>query len=116
MDGEHFSGEVVCRSCGHEWVAIAPVSASGVIPLECPNCGHLNQIAVPTPPLHFVVSHFNQATWLKPSRPVRRQEAIALLSEALFMLNSSDAAVLLPEDCTLQAWLTVNDGQLPPEQ
>lgn len=32
----HLSGEAICTSCRHEWVAVAPV---GVDDMECPACG-----------------------------------------------------------------------------
>ncbi|WP_051261517.1 helix-turn-helix domain-containing protein [Desulfovibrio inopinatus] len=34
----HVSGEAICLSCKHEWVAVVPV---GTTWLKCPNCGLL---------------------------------------------------------------------------
>lgn len=30
------TGWVVCKNCGHEWVAVRP---TGLLTLECPQCG-----------------------------------------------------------------------------
>ena len=30
---------VACLSCGHDWVAVKPVTARPQQPLECPSCG-----------------------------------------------------------------------------
>lgn len=32
------AGEARCDTCGHDWVAVAPV---GALPLECPVCGDM---------------------------------------------------------------------------
>ena len=37
----HHEGEAVCLACGHEWVAVAPVS---VFELECGECGTLRGV------------------------------------------------------------------------
>lgn len=33
----HASGEAICMTCGHEWVAVAPITG-GAHQLECPEC------------------------------------------------------------------------------
>ena len=33
--GPHLSGRAICKECGHEWVAVAPV---GTVELKCPKC------------------------------------------------------------------------------
>lgn len=35
----HKTGKVCCKTCGHSWVAIAPL---GMHELECPSCGSFN--------------------------------------------------------------------------
>lgn len=37
----HWSGEAICTSCGHEWVAVVPMSADSEC-IECPSCSKFN--------------------------------------------------------------------------
>ena len=67
-------------------------------------------------PLHLIVSHFNGATWVKPSRPCSRHRAMGLLSDALYMMQASDCRTLDPAECPLRAFLTVDQDQTIPEE
>lgn len=46
--GQWLSGPAVCLACGHEWEAVAPLSAD-LSKLECPRCGAMSG-SLPGPP------------------------------------------------------------------
>lgn len=60
-------------------------------------------------PFHLIVSYMHGATWLKPTRPVHRFMLMGILQEALTYLTNSTEDYLSPQDCLLEAYLTVND-------
>jgi len=63
------------------------------------------------PSCHLIVSQMNNAIWIKPTRKVSRIHLAGLVSQASFMLASSDCEFIHPEDCRLKAFLTVDDSQ-----
>lgn len=40
-DEPHLTGEAVCTTCGHKWMAVAPV---GTVHLTCPECSRLQGV------------------------------------------------------------------------
>ena len=90
--------EVCCLNCGHQWVAVHPDAKL----LECSSCGFMNNSNRHSPPpFHMVISRVNDATYLKPSRPISRVHLIGFLTEAIGMLTSSDRVIMRPQDCSL---------------
>ena len=61
----------------------------------------------------MIVSDMNGALWIKPSRPVPVSKLKLMLLDALNLLSRGNArsVVITPEDCQLQAWITVNTDQ-----
>ncbi len=98
----------VCQHCKHQWAAVCPADTES---LECPSCGGYTAIAemsdILNPPVHLVISRFDDATYLKVSRQCDRLYLAGLLSEALFMVNSSGCSVVKPGDCQLNVILSV---------
>lgn len=102
------SEQSVCQHCQHKWVAVCPIETES---LECPKCGGYTAIAdmddLLNPPLHLVISRYDGATYLKPSREIDRIQLAGILSEVLFMVNSSSSKTCKPEDCQLRVILSV---------
>jgi hypothetical protein len=63
--------------------------------------------------IHLVVSHFNKATWVKPSRKVSRIYLIGLLTEAIGMMQSASCQEIDPEDCKLPVFIAIDDSAIP---
>lgn len=97
-----------CQHCNHRWAAVFPAEAES---LECPSCGGYTAVEemsdILNPPIHLVISRFDNATYLKVSRQCDRLYLAGLLSEALAMVTSSGCAVVKPEDCQLSVILSV---------
>lgn len=97
-NGPWGSEEVACLNCGHEFVAVHPMAKL----LECSQCGFMNHSESSYPsPVHFIISRINDQTFLKPSRPINRMEAMGLVSEALGMLQNSTVPLISPKECSL---------------
>lgn len=98
----------ICQHCKHQWAAVCPAETES---LECPECGGYTAIAemdqLLNPPIHLVISRFNNATYLKVSRQCDRLYLAGLLAEALAMVTSSGCATVKPEDCQLSVILSV---------
>lgn len=58
--------------------------------------------------LHVIVSEFNRATWIKPSRSCSRQQLIGLLMDGVYMLQRGKGNTVRPEDCPLPVFLIVD--------
>lgn len=87
-----------CKDCDIGFVLASPSEPPQVLPSE-------------DEPLHLIVSSFKDATWIKPSRRVRRRELVGLLMDAVAMCNESSSKYIDPEDCGLRVMLTVDEEQ-----
>ena len=65
-------------------------------------------------PLHLVISSMRGTVWIKPSRPCNRIMLLGMMMDAVFMLQTSTAQTVRPEDCRLRVLLTVDDEQDDP--
>ena len=63
--------------------------------------------------VHLVVSYFNGATWVKPSRKISRIYLIGLLTEAIGMMQSASCEEIDPENCQLPIFVAVDDSVKP---
>ena len=63
--------------------------------------------------VHLVVSYFNGATWIKPSRKASRIYLIGLLAEAIGMMQRASCEEIDPDDCKLPIFVAVDDSIEP---
>lgn len=109
MQEKHEGIEAICQHCEHEWVQpLAPETGS----LQCPECGGCTAIEdmeeLLDPPIHIVISRYPTiGTYLKVSTEVDRLYLAGILSEVMFMVNSSTAPTCRPEDCELKVIFSV---------
>lgn len=64
-----------------------------------------------SPSFHLIISRIKEDTWLKVSDEIRRHELIGILMDIVFMLQSSNAIFVRPEDCKLRAYVIIDDEQ-----
>lgn len=111
-EGRWRATDSICQHCNHRRAAVSPEETES---LECPKCGGYTAIAdmddLLNPPLHLVVSRFRDGTWLKVSRECDRIYLAGLLSDVLYMINSSECGTVKPSDCELRVILSVEKPQ-----
>lgn len=109
----HYTSKMECDSCGHDWVAVHPVTGDDCISLECPNCGHENWITLIDPrPVHLVISNIDGATYIKPNRHVPVWRVKTMLKTAMEMVESAGTNVVIdPTECSLRVILSVDEEQ-----
>lgn len=82
--------------------------------VDCPECGKPTWIADPDPrAIHLIVSYMNGKVWVKPSRPCPAWKVVDMLKAAKEMVYEGSGgimgAVVTPDECELQAWITVDE-------
>lgn len=106
--------QAICQHCNRKWIAVFECDTESLECPECHGCTAVSEMAqLLNPPLHLVISRYEDGTYMKISRECDRIYLAGLLSEALHMVNASSVSIVKPEDCQLRVILSVEKPEVP---